>query len=168
MSLETELAANTAALNANTAALNAVLAAGGTAAPTNVVPITPPVKPATKQAKTKAEPEPEPEPAVEKPTKVAAPAPAEEEFSDPLDKGTVVVVQGTPAPEKLDVDALVNDITQAWKDKLASADAERKNVLKDKFPELRSKWGLADGAKLISLAETPENLVGLLGDIQAL
>lgn len=168
--LETKIELLTAAITENTAALREILSAGAT---TPVV--TEPVKPAAApKGKAKAAPAPEPEPApapveepvTERPTKVAASAPAEEEFSDPLDPDTKVVVKGsTPA---IDPDAVIAEITETWKGMLSAADADRKTLLKDKFPELRTKWGLADGAKLISLSDRPENLVGLLGDIKAL
>ena len=170
MSLETQLASLEAAVIENTAALKAVLAAGG-ASP---APEKPAAAPKGKAAKAAPAPAPEPEPApapveepvTERPTKVAAPAPAETEFSDPLDPDTTVVVQGTtPA---IDPDAVIAQITDTWKAMLTAADADRKTMLKDKFPELRTKWGLAEGAKLISLAATPEKLVGLLEDIKTL
>ena len=170
MSIEAQLASLEAALKENTAALNAVLAAGGSA-PSNVVPITPEApKPAKKNAKPAPEPAPtpEPEPVTETPTKVAAPAPESDEFSDPLDPDTKVVVQGDPAPPKIDVDATIKEITDTWKAMLSEADADRKAMLKEKFPAIRTKWGLTADAKLISLAPTPEKLVGLLADIKAL
>lgn len=178
MQIEQLLSDLKTSLDANTAALREVLAAG---LPSNVTPITEAPKPAKKQAKSAPAPtpavepepetpaavEPEPEtPVVEKPTKVAVDTPKEEEFSDPLDKDTTVVVKGSaPAPT---ADEIIVQITDTWKSMLTAADAERKNLLKDKFPELRAKWGLAEGAKLATLADRPENLVGLLEDIKAL
>jgi len=157
-----------AAQKENTAALNAVLGASGST-PSNVVPITAEApKPAKKVAKTTPAATPEPEPVTETPTKVDAPAPESDEFSDPLDPDTKVVVQGDPAPSKIDVDATIKEITDTWKEMLSGADAERKAMLKDKFPAIRAKWGLTADAKLISLAPTPEKLVGLLADIKAL
>ena len=172
MSIEAQLASLEAALKENTAALNAVLAAGGSS-PSNVVAIiSETTKPATKKAEPAPEPAPtpapEPEPVTETPTKVDAPAPESDEFSDPLDPDTKVVVQGDPAPPKIDVDATIKEITDTWKTMLSEADADRKAMLKDKFPAIRAKWGLAADAKLISLAPTPEKLVGLLADIKAL
>ena len=176
MQIEQLIAANTAALEANTEALNKVLAASGTV-PTNVVPITAtteaPKKPATKQAKQApaAAPTPEPEPAVtETPTKVAVAASESDEFSDPLDPETTVVPgTGTPEPMKIDTDAVIAQCVETFKGKMLAADAPTKAKLKDvDFPALRAKYGLADGDKLITLAPTPEKLVALLADIQAL
>jgi len=171
MSLETLIAENTAAIITNTAALREILAAGGVT-PSNVVPITETPKPAAApKSKAKAAPTPAPEPVVEEtevPTKVAAPAPKETEFSDPLDKDIVVVDPGTPEPAKIDVDAVIAECVETFKAKMVAADAERKAALKDAFPKLRSKWGLVGDAKLITLAPTPEKLVGLLEDIKAL
>lgn len=171
--IEELIAANTAALIENTAALREVLAAGG-AAPTNVVPIAETPKPAGKKTPAKAEPKPEPaaeEPVeTERPTKVEVTEKAAEEFSDPLDKDTTVVIKGDPAPPKIDVDATIKECVDGFKAKMVEAadDAERKAFLKDQFEALRKKWDLAPGAKLITLAPTPEKLVGLLEDIKAL
>lgn len=176
--IESLLADNTAALIANTAALKEVLSAAvmpRTAAEAAAEQAK--AAPAKKTAKTKAapltvvepdEPETPAEPEVEKPTKVEVNAPAEEEFSDPLDPDTKVVVKGTPAPAKIDPDAVITQITDAWKALHGAADAARKLELKEVFPTLRTKWGLKDGEKLSVLASTPEKLVGLLEDIQAL
>ena len=165
--LETKIEALTAAIEANTAALQAVLAAG--AAPSNVVPIETP-KPAKGKAKAAPAPEPEDAPiaAEDKPTKVSVAAPAEEEFSDPLDPETKVVIKGDPPAPKIDAEKTIAEITETWKTMLTAADAERKTMLKDAFPGLRQKWGLAEGAKLSTLTPTPEKLVGLLEDIKAL
>jgi hypothetical protein len=161
--LETKIEALTAAIEANTAALQAVLAAG--AAPSNVVPIE---TPKAAKGKAKAAPAPEPEDAPvaaeDRPTKVAVTETKAEEFSDPLDPDTTVVVPGT----KIDADETISLITDTWKSMLTAADADRKTMLKDAYPGLRSKWGLAEGAKLSTLAGTPEKLVGLLEDIKAL
>lgn len=171
MQIEQLIAANTAAIEANTEALKAVFTAGGITAPSNIVPITTETpKPAAKAAgKAKPAPETTPEPAMERPTKVAAPA--ESTAPDPLDPKTVVVVQGTE-PEKpvIDVDATIQQIVDTFKAKMTAAndDPARKAEIKDAFPKLRSKWGLVADAKLITLAPTPEKLVGLLGDIEAL
>lgn len=169
MQIEDIIAANTAALIENTKALREVLAAG---IPTNVVPITeaPKEKPAKSKAKAAAVVVTEPEPEIEKPTKVAVEATKEEEFSDPLDKTIEVVSKGSPAPEKpeIDVDSVIAKCIDVFKTKMTEAEGERKNQLKDEFPKLRAKWGLAEGAKLITLADRPENLVGLLKDIEAL
>lgn len=172
MQIEQQLSDLTAAITENTAVLREILAAGGVT-PSNVVaiPTLAEVKPAKKTAKAAPTPAPEPEPVVEEtevPTKVAAPAPKETEFSDPLDKGIEVVDPGTPEPAKIDVDATIAACVETFKAKMASADADRKTALKDAFPKLRSKWGLIGDAKLITLAPTPEKLVGLLGDIKAL
>jgi len=159
----------TAALKENTAAIREILAAG--IVPANVVPITETAKaPAKGKAKAAPIPEPTPEPEapaaeeLEKPTKVAVTAPKESEFHDPLDPATVVVVQGST----VDPEAVIAEITDTWKKMLTEADADRKNVLKEEFPKLRTKWGLKDGEKLITIASTPENLVGLLNDIKSL
>jgi hypothetical protein len=166
--LEQKLELLTAAIEANTKALNEILSAGS-------VTTTPePAKPAAKgKAKAAPAPEPEPEPAaeeetpVERPTKVAVSAPKEDEFSDPLDSETTVVVKGTkPA---IDTDAVIKDCVESFKAKMVEAtDAERKSFLKDQFVVLRDKYGLEADAKLITLAPTPEKLVGLLADIKAL
>ena len=187
MSLETQIDVLVTAITENTAALNAILAAGAT--PSNVVSITETPKQdkapkltkaeqkqldeasARAQAKADAEkaaPKTEPVEETEVPTKVAAPAPKETEFSDPLDKDIVVVDPGTPEPAKIDVDAVIAECVETFKAKMVAADAERKAALKDAFPKLRSKWGLVGDAKLITLAPTPEKLVGLLEDIKAL
>jgi len=164
--IENELSLLRAALEANTAALNAVLAAGG--APTNVTPITAPAK-APAKGKAAAEP------VVERPTKVAAPEPAAPEGVDPLDPETVVVVKGSPAPV-IDVDATIKGIIDGFKAKMTEAkaitdaeeSAERSNYLKDQLEELRKKYGLESGAKLSTIADKPEKLVGLLADVEAL
>jgi hypothetical protein len=166
MNIEELIAANTAALTENTAALKAVLAAGG--APTNVVPIAETPKPkAGRPAKAAPAPEPEeaPIPESDRPTKVPVTETKAEEFSDPLDPSTTVVVPGTVT---IDPDKMISEITETWKTMLTAADADRKTLLKDKFPELRTKWGLAEGAKLSTIRDTPEKLVGLLEDIKAL
>lgn len=180
--IEDLIAANTAALEANTAVLREILAAGGCAAPTNVVPLAETPKPAKKAAKAEAkpvEPEPEtipetePEPTPANPvddvlpmTKVTVAGatvgddrPEVEEFSDPLD---------TPKEASQTPEEIIGRITETWKAMLTKGDAERKTFLKDKFPELRKKWGLKEGDKLITLADKPQNLLGLLGDIEAL
>lgn len=172
MQIEQLIAANTAAIEANTEALKAVLAAGGITAPSNVVPIIfETLKPAAKATGKAAKPTsaPEPEPVVERPTKVSAPA--ESTAPDPLDPETKVVVQGTETPKsEIDVDATIQEIVDTFKAKMTAAndDPARKAEIKDAFPKLRSKWGLVADAKLITLAPTPEKLVGLLGDIEAL
>jgi hypothetical protein len=179
--IEDLIAANTAALEANTAVLREILAAGGCATPTNVVPLAETPKPAKKAAKAEAkpvEPEPTPEPEQEEPTpanpvddvlpmtKVAVAGavvgddrPEVEEFSDPLDAPK----EASQTPEEI-----IGKITETWKAMLTKGDPERKIFLKDKFPELRAKWGLKEGDKLITLADKPQNLLGLLGDIEAL
>ena len=176
MSLETLIAENTAAIITNTAALREILAAGGVT-PSNVVPMTTeaPTKPAAKaSAKAgkaealgngKAVKTTDPEP--ETPTKVPTPAAKETEFSDPLDPETEVVTPGDPEPV-IDVDATIAKITELFKAKLAGCDDAGKAKIKTIYPSLREKWGLAPDAKLASIAGTPEKLVGLLADIEAL
>lgn len=158
-----------AAIKDNTAALREVLAAG---IPTNVVPITTetPKPAAAPKGKAKAAPEPEAPAETERPTKVAVETPAAEEFSDPLDPSTKVVVKGDPAPEKIDVDAVIKDCVESFKAHMtaASDDPERKAFLKDQFPLLREKYGMKPDDKLVVLSPTPEKLVGLLADIKAL
>lgn len=170
--LETLLSELIAELKNNTAALREVIDAG--AVPSNVVAITETPKPvAKKQAKVKTpepvtEPEPEPvtepepTPVTETPTKVPATGPAPTEFSDPLDKSTVVVVQGDP---EVDVSALITQITETFS---AALKTDRRQAAKDAFPILRAKWGMQPDDKLIALASTPEKLIGLLEDIKAL
>ena len=153
-----------ASLDANTQALRDILSAGSTA------PTSEPAKVAKKQAKTKLEVV-EPEPAAEEtPTKVEVAAAPVAEGLDPLDKSTTPCdAEGEPvAPKKVDPNAVITEITETWKSMLTSADADRKVMLKDKFPELREKWGLKEGDKLVTLAPTPEKLVGLLADIKKL
>lgn len=170
--LEQKIELLIAAVTENTAALREILSAGSvtTEAPTKAPA---PVK------KAKAAPAPEPEPELvpaadpvtdnERPTKVAAPAPAEDEFSDPLDPDTKVVVKGDPPAPKINPESVIAEITETWKAMLTAADPDRKMELKNQFPALRTKWGLADPtAKLSSLAGTPEKLVGLLNDIKSL
>lgn len=148
--IEEKLSLLIAAITENTAALNAVLAAGG--APTNVTPITEAPKPAKKKAKAEPEPvkeEPVPEnSAVEETPETQAPAPAAE----------------------IDTDTVIADCVESFKAHMVAAadDAERKAFLKEQFEALRNKYGLAPGAKLITLAPTPEKLTGLLADIKAL
>ena len=169
MSIDAKLDTLIASLDANTAALREILSAGATT-PT----VTEPVKPAAKApAKAKAapapapEPEPTPEPEVETPTKVAGSEPAADEFADPLDPDTTVVVPAS-AP-KIDVDAVIKECIEGYKAKLAgAATPEAKAAIKDAFPALRAKWGLVGDAKLSSIAGTPEKLVGLRDDIFAL
>lgn len=171
--IEDQLKQLTEAIVSLEASIREVLTAGAVT-PTNVTPITGTPKPAAApKGKAKAaapavvvtEPE-TPVEAEERPTKVAVETPKETEFSDPLDNKTVVVVQGSaPAPTP---DEIIVQITDTWKSLLTAADADRKNMLKDKFPELRAKWGLAEGAKLATLSDRPENLTGLLEDIKAL
>lgn len=176
MSIENQLSELIAELKNNTAALREILDAGSVSVPAAETPAA--KAPAKKQAKVKLEPEvtAEPEPAAEEPapepeltpTKVLGDdRPQATEFNDPLDPGgTVVVVQGDPEPEKIDVDAVISQITETWKQKLTAADADEKVRLKELFPTLRTKWGLNDGDKLITLKDTPEKLVGLLDDVK--
>lgn len=173
MSIETHLSDLTVAITENTAALREILAAGGVT-PTNVVAITETPKPAAKKAAKaealgngKAVKTAEPEPAAETPTKVATPAVKETEFSDPLDPSTEVVTPGDPEPV-IDVEATIAACVETFKQKMLAADPARKAELKEQFPTLRSKWGLIGDAKLASLSGTPEKLVGLLADIEAL
>jgi hypothetical protein len=74
----------------------------------------------------------------------------------------------TEEPTRLNPVLLITQISDAWKAQLTAADPERKVMLKDKFPELRAKWGLAPDDKLITLIPTPEKLAGLLADITEL
>lgn len=167
MSIENHLIELIAELKNNTAALREILDAG------SVAETPAPKAPAKKQARVKPEPAPEPEPTPEPepeltPTKVPGDdRPQATEFNDPLDPGgTTVVVKGDPEPDKVDAESVIEEITTLWKQKLTAADADEKVRLKDAFPTLRSKWGLKDGDKLISLKDKPENLVGLLEDIK--
>lgn len=160
MNIETLIAENTAALKENTAVLREVLAAGG--APTNVTPIQDARQSKSepkeiKDAKKKAE---KVEPTKEEPV-AAEPEPVKEETPEPEPEPAA-------AAETLDPESLIAQITDAWKATLTAADPERKVMLKAKFPELRSKWGLEADAKLITLALTPEKLAGLLADIKSL
>lgn len=149
MSLENQIELLCAAMKENNSLLREVLAAGGVT-PTNVVAITEAPKPAKKQ-KTEKPPVVEPEPAA-----VVETEPEPE-----------IVAEETPATT-LDPEALIAEITDLWKTKLTNADPGRKMTLKEKFPELRAKWGLAADAKLITLSPTPEKLAGLLADIKTL
>ena len=49
-----------------------------------------------------------------------------------------------------------------------AVDAERKNFLKEQYSALRTKYDLGPNDKLVALKPTPEKLVGLLADIEAL
>lgn len=169
--LETEISLLRAAITENTAALREILSAGSTTPP-NVVPISETPK-AAKTTKAKPAPEPAtpaPTEEPETPTKVAVAAAPAAEGLDPLDNSvTPCDAEGEPvAPPKLDAPALKNEIIETWKNMLTSADAERKVMLKDKFPELRAKWGLKPDDKLDALLGQPENLAGLLADIKSL
>jgi len=166
MNIETLIAENTAALKENTAVLREVLAAGG--APTNVTPITEAPKPAKKKAEkvepVKEEPaavvEPEPEIVAEEAPDIVIPESPEE----PPDHVFVAKESSTPDPE-----ALIASIIETFKAKMTSSDnAERKGFLKTQLPVLRAKWGLGPDDKLAVLTQTPEKLVVLLADIEAL
>lgn len=160
MSLENKIDLLCAAITENTSVLREVLAAGGdTKVVHTITPVVETPKPAKKKAE-KVEPvavvevEPEQEPAAEMEVPVVEETPEQEPATEE-----------TPA---LDPEALITQITDLWRTKLTEADPGRKMTLKEKFPELRAKWGLAADAKLITLAPTPEKLAGLLADIKAL
>ena len=156
--IEEKLSLLIAAITENTAALNAVLAAGGAPDVKVVHTITPAEKPAAK-GKAKAAPAPEPEPEV-----VETPVP-----ENPVTEETPETQEPAPAAE-IDTDAVIADSVESFKAHMVAAadDAERKAFLKEQFEALRNKYGLAPGAKLITLAPTPEKLTGLLADIKAL
>jgi hypothetical protein len=184
--IEETLNALRAAITENTAVLREVLAASG--APANVVPMPEAPKPAKKQKVEKppvveseppvveSEPsvvEPEPVAVVEpEPVAVVEPEPvAVVEPEPPVVEPEPPVVESEPVTEEpttFNPEALITQVTEAWKAQLTAADPERKVMLKDKFPELRAKWGLAPDDKLITLTPTPEKLAGLLADIKEL
>ena len=71
--------------------------------------------------------------------------------------------------EDINTDAVIASIIEAFKDKLTGAvDAERKNFLKEQYSALRTKYDLGPNDKLAVLKSTPEKLVSLLADIEAL
>ena len=71
--------------------------------------------------------------------------------------------------EDIDTDAVIARIIEAFKGKMTDAvDAERKNFLKERYSALRTKYDLGPNDKLVVLKPTPEKLVGLLADIEAL
>ena len=152
--IEETLNALRAAIETNTAVLREVLAAGGAPAPSSVITMPESPKPAKKKAE-----KVEPVTAVEEPVTVVEEAPDIELPESPEEPATETT---------LDPEALITQITDMWKTKLTNADPVSKMNLKDKFPELRAKWGLAADAKLITLAPTPEKLAGLLADIKDL
>lgn len=180
--IEDQIAKLTEAIEANTAVLREILAAGGCSTSTNVIPLAE-AAPKPQGKKSKAAPvEPEPTPGPEPtpaaaeqeiseetvPTKVVTTEsgddrPQVDEFVDPLDTPPAPPKEAQVSPEEI-----ISRITETWKTMLTGADPATKIELKDAFPQLREKWGLKEGEKLATLSDKPENLLGLLRDIEAL
>ena len=71
--------------------------------------------------------------------------------------------------EDINTDAVIASIIEDFKGKMTDAvDAERKNFLKEQYSALRTKYDLGPNDKLVVLKPTPEKLVSLLADIEAL
>ena len=86
-------------------------------------------------------------------------------------RATLVKVEAELAfiTEDINTDAVIASIIEAFKDKLTGAvDAERKNFLKEQYSALRTKYDLGPNDKLAVLKSTPEKLVSLHADIEAL
>lgn len=181
MALEDQIAKLIVAIEANTAALQATpstLVAFETGRDISSAPevLKAPIK-IKKGSKPEPvnEPTPEPEPAAEQeiseetvPTKVVTAEsgddrPQAPEFVDPLDTPPTPPKEAQVSPEEI-----IGRITETWKTMLTTAEPARKTELKDAFPQLREKWGLKEGEKLATLSDKPENLLGLLRDIEAL
>ena len=153
MPIETELAANTAALKENTAALLAFVAASGT-----------PVKSA-KATLTVVEPEPQTEPAPEPQTEIALPAKIEKKTTPKK-----VAVADTPsvpsrdnepggpvAGDHVDVDEVLAEITAIVRQKITeSADPDK---VKTAWTGVREKLGVE---RISDLKSEPAKLLQAL------
>ena len=195
--IEEKLAALTAAIEANTAALREILDAGATPDSgrhfavfeqgATLTTLKGEPKPAKARRKTTpiTETEEGEEPVVETPVPEPVLSEAAEKLiKDASDKiiaakvaavnaaAEKIVAEQTPSTEEssaVDPEALIASIIETFKAKMTGApDAERKGLLKTQLPVLRAKWGLGPDDKLAVLTPTPEKLVGLLADIEAL
>ena len=182
MNIEELIKANTAALTDLTSAIRDILVADRVEiAKTSVKVKTPKVKPVTETPELVTEtPElvtetPElvtetPELVTETPELVLLRG-CEFDAAKAYARATLVKVEAELAfiTEDINTDAVIASIIEAFKDKLTGAvDAERKNFLKEQYSALRTKYDLGPNDKLAVLKPTPEKLVGLLADIEAL
>lgn len=184
MALEDQIAKLIVAIEANTAALQATPSTLVSFETGRDISSTPEAQKAPIKIKKGSKPEPVNEPAPETETAPAAAEPeiSEEtvptkvvtaesgddrpqvdEFVDPLDTPPTPPKEAQVSPEEI-----IGRITETWKTMLTTAEPARKTELKDAFPQLREKWGLKEGEKLATLSDKPENLLGLLRDIEAL
>ena len=163
MNIEEIIKANTVALTDLTSAIRDLLVADRVEiAKTSVKVKTPKVKPATEPVTETPEPVTEtPEPVIDtaKAYAIATLAKVKAEFAAVKEAIT----------EDINTDAVIASIIEAFKNKMTGAvDAERKNFLKEQYSALRTKYDLGPNDKLVVLKPTPEKLVGLLVDIEAL
>ena len=170
MNIEEIIKANTVALTDLTSAIRDILVADRVEiAKTSVKVKTPKVKPAT-------EPVTEtPEPVTETPEPVTEPVTEGIDTAKAYALATLAKVKAEftavkeAITEDIDVDAVIARIIEAFKNKMTdAADAERKNFLKEQYSALRTKYDLGSNDKLVVLKPTPEKLVGLFADIEAL
>ena len=184
MNIEEIIKANTVALTDLTSAIRDLLVADRVEiAKTSVKVKTPKVKPATEPVTETPELVTEtPEPVTETPEPVTeTPEPVTETPEPVIDTAkayaiaTLAKVKAEFAAvkeaitEDINTDAVIASIIEAFKNKMTGAvDAERKNFLKEQYSALRTKYDLGPNDKLVVLKPTPEKLVGLLVDIEAL
>ena len=158
MSLETELAANTAALKENTAALLAVLAASPAGVPANVTPIKPAAAPASEDIEIPAKIERK---APGRPKAAAAPA------DDDTPSVPAVTEPGAPpAGEHVDVDEVVAEIGEIVKQKIiAAAETGEDDEVKAAWGKIREGFGVA---RIGELKNRPADLLKALKAAKAL
>ena len=158
MSLETELAANTAALKENTAALLAVLAASPAGVPANVTPIKPAAAPASEDIEIPAKIERK---APGRPKAAAAPA------DDDTPSVPAVTEPGAPpAGEHVDVDEVVAEIGEIVKQKIiAAAETGEDDEVKAAWGKIREGFGVA---RIGELKNRPADLLKALAAAKGL